>query len=294
LKINYKNLILKAMEKIIDSKTVATARAEYIEVEKYVHLHVTDAGEGRPIVLLPGWPLSDEMYEYQYNDLMNKKFRVIGITLRGFGRSSKPYGAYNYDVHAKDIKSVLDKLDIKDAVLGGFSMGGAIAIRYVATYDAAHVSKLVLAGAAAPVWTQRKDFPYNLPLSAVDDLIALNFSDRPKLLSDFAKIFSATETTLNEGIGKWLNGIGLVATAHATGQCLYALRDTDLRSDLKKIKIRTLILHGKKDKICSYDLAEQMKAGIKDSHLVPFENSGHSLFLEETKKFNSELIKFAQ
>jgi len=282
------------MEKIIDSKTVATARAEYIEVEKYVHLHVTDAGEGRPIVLLPGWPLSDEMYEYQYNDLMNKKFRVIGITLRGFGRSSKPYGAYNYDVHAKDIKSVLDKLDIKDAVLGGFSMGGAIAIRYVATYDAAHVSKLVLAGAAAPVWTQRKDFPYNLPLSAVDDLIALNFSDRPKLLSDFAKIFSATETTLNEGIGKWLNGIGLVATAHATGQCLYALRDTDLRSDLKKIKIRTLILHGKKDKICSYDLAEQMKAGIKDSHLVPFENSGHSLFLEETKKFNSELIKFAQ
>ena len=282
------------MEKMIDSKTVATARAEYIEVEKYVHLHVTDAGEGRPIVLLPGWPLSDEMYEYQYNDLMNKKFRVIGITLRGFGRSSKPYGAYNYDVHAKDIKSVLDKLDIKDAVLGGFSMGGAIAIRYVANYDAAHVSKLVLAGAAAPVWTQRKDFPYNLPLSAVDDLIALNFSDRPKLLSDFAKIFSATETTLNEGIGKWLNGIGLVATAHATGQCLYALRDTDLRSDLKKIKIPTLILHGKKDKICSYDLAEQMKAGIKDSHLVPFENSGHSLFLEETKKFNSELIKFAQ
>jgi len=225
---------------------------------------------------------------------MNKKFRVIGITLRGFGRSSKPYGAYNYDVHARDIKSVMDQLDIKDAVLGGFSMGGAIAIHYVANYDAAHVTKLVLAGAAAPVWTQRKDFPYNLPLSAVDDLIALNFNDRPKLLANFAKIFSASETSLNEGIGKWLNGIGLVATAHATGQCLYALRDTDLRSDLKKIKIPTLILHGKKDKICSYDLAEQMKAGIKDAHLVSFENSGHSLFLEETKKFNSELIKFAQ
>jgi len=282
------------MENLIEKKEVVTARAEYIEVERYVHLHVTDAGEGRPIVLIPGWPLSDEMYEYQYNDLMNKKFRVIGITLRGFGRSSKPYGAYNYDVHARDIKSVLEKLDINDAVLGGFSMGGAIAIRYVSLFDSAHVSKLVLAGAAAPVWTQRNDFKYNLPLSAVDDLIALNFSDRPKLLSDFAKIFSATETSLNEGIGKWLNGMGLVATAHATGQCLYALRDTDLRSDLKKIKIPTLILHGKKDKICSYDLAEQMKAGIDDSHLVPFENSGHSLFLEERKKFNEELMKFAQ
>lgn len=282
------------MENLIEKKEVVTARAEYIEVERYVHLHVTDAGEGRPIVLIPGWPLSDEMYEYQYNDLMNRKFRVIGITLRGFGRSSKPYGAYNYDVHARDIKSVLEKLDVNDAVLCGFSMGGAIAIRYVSTYDSAHVSKLVLAGAAAPIWTQRNDFKYNLPLSAVDDLIALNFSDRPKLLSDFAKIFSATETSLNEGIGKWLNGMGLVATAHATGQCLYALRDTDLRSDLKKIKIPTLILHGKKDKICSYDLAEQMKAGIDDSHLVPFENSGHSLFLEERKKFNEELIRFAQ
>ncbi len=73
----------------------------------------------------------------------------------------------------------------------------------------------------------------------------------------------------------------------------YALRDTDLRDELKKINIPTLILHGKKDKICSFDLALQMKAGIKDSQLVSFENSGHSLFLEETKKFNDELIKFA-
>jgi len=282
------------MEKLIEKKQFGAIRAEYIEVERYVHLHVTDAGEGRPIVLIPGWPLSDEMYEYQYTDLMNHDFRVIGITLRGFGRSDKPYGAYNYDVHARDIKSVLDKLDIKDAVLGGFSMGGAIAIRYVSTYDSAHVSKLVLAGAAAPLWTQRRDFPYNLTQSEVDELIALNFSDRPKLLANFAKIFSATETSLNDGIGKWLNGIGLVATAHATAQCLYALRDTDLREDLKEIKIPTLILHGRKDKICSFELAEQMHAGIKDSQLVPFENSGHSLFLEETKKFNFELMKFAK
>jgi pimeloyl-ACP methyl ester carboxylesterase len=66
-----------------------------------------------------------------------------------------------------------------------------------------------------------------------------------------------------------------------------------VRSDLKKIKISTAILHGKKDKICSFDLAEQMEAGISNSHVVAFENSGHSLFLEETKKFNSGLIKFA-
>ena len=80
------------MEKIKASAT----RAEYIEVEPNVRLHITDAGEGRPIVLIHGWPLSDEMYEYQYNTLINNNFRAIGITLRGFGKSDKPYGEYNY------------------------------------------------------------------------------------------------------------------------------------------------------------------------------------------------------
>jgi len=150
-----------------------------------------------------------------------------------------------------------------------------------------------LFGAAAPIWTQRADFPYNLPKSAVDDLIKLNYEDRPKLLANFGKIFSATETSLNEGIGNWLNGINISASSYAMAQCLIALRDTDLRKDLAKIKIPTLILHGKKDKICSYDLAEQTKSGIAGSHLIAFENSRHSLFLEETKKFNAELIRFA-
>jgi len=277
---------------IVEQNSVLT-RAEYIEVEPNVRLHVADGGEGRPIVLIHGWPLSDEMYEYQYNDLINNKFRVIGITLRGFGKSDKPFGVYNYDVHAMDIKNILCKLDINNAVLGGFSMGGAIAIRFAAADDGAHVAKLGLFGAAAPVWTQRKDFPYNLTKIAVDDLIELNYKDRPKLLSDFAKIFSATETSLNEGIANWLYGMCISASSYATAQCLIALRDTDLRKDLKKISIPTLILHGRKDKICSFDLAEQMKNLISDSQLIAFERSGHSLFLEETQKFNTELIKFA-
>ena len=101
------------MEKI---NTGAT-RAEYIEVETNVKLHISDGGEGRPIVLIHGWPLSDEMFEYQYNDLIKNKFRVIGITLRGFGKSDKPFGKYNYDVHALDIKRVLYKLVLNDGVL---------------------------------------------------------------------------------------------------------------------------------------------------------------------------------
>ena len=200
---------------------------------------------------------------------------------------------YDYDVHARDIKKVLAKLDIKNAVLGCFSVGGAIVIRYISKYKGAHVSKLALFSAAAPIWTQRKDFPYNLQKNVVDALVELNYKDQPKLLSDFAKIFSTTETSLNEEIGSCLNGICISASSYATAKCLIALRDTDLRKDLAKIKVPTIIMHGKLDKICSFDLAEQMKAGISDSQLVPFENSGHSLFLEETRTFNAELIKFA-
>ena len=281
------------MEKVLAKTVHEITRAEYIEVEHNVNLHITDAGEGRPIVLIHGWPLSDEMYEYQYNDLIKNNFRVIGITLRGFGKSDKPYGAYDYDIHTSDIRKILGELDIKNAVLGGFSMGGSIAIRYASEDDGSRISKLALFGAAAPIWTKRDDFPYNLAKSAVDDLIELNYRDRPKLLSNFAKIFSAAENSLNEGIGNWLNGICLSASSHATAQCLIALRDTDMRNDLAKIKIPTVIMHGRKDKICSFDLAEQMKAGISNSHIIAFENSGHSLFLEETKKFNTELIKFA-
>lgn len=272
----------------------ATNREEYIEVERNVRLHITDAGEGRPIVLLHGWPLSDEMYEYQYNELINNNFRVIGITFRGFGKSDKPFGEYDYDIHVQDIRTVLTKLNVRDAVLCGFSMGGAIAIRYAATDDGARITKLALFGAAAPIWTRRKDYPYNLTETEVDDMIRLNYTDRTQLLTNVGKIFASTETALSPGIGNWLYGMGLSSSSHAMAQCLIALRDTDLRSDLKNISIPTLIMQGRKDKICTYEMGEQLKAGIADSQLIPFENSGHALFLEETIKFNSELIKFAK
>ena len=269
-------------------------RAGYVEVEKNVKLHVTDLGEGKTVVLIHGWPLSDAMYEYQYQDLIQKGFRVVGITLRGFGKSDKPYGKYNYDVYADDIKVVLDALNIKDATLGGFSMGGAIAIHYVAKYNAAHVSKLALFGAAAPVWTKHDDYPFGFSKEDVNGLITLSMTNRPQLLENFGKIFGATETALPVGLGNWLGAINLEASPYATTQSLIALRETDLRSELSKIKIPTAIFHGVKDKICEFALAEQMQKGIKNSYIVRFENSGHGLFLEEKEKFNDELVRFIE
>ena len=271
----------------------SNGRAEYIEVEPNVKLHVTDLGEGAPVVLIHGWPLSDAMYEYQYAALVEKGYRVIGITLRGFGLSDKPGGTYNYDVFADDIKIVLDKLKVKDATIGGFSMGGATVIHYVAKYKAAHVSKLALFGAAAPVWTRRDDFNYGLwTKQDVNGLIELNNTNRPQLFENFGKIFPANETSVSAGHGAWLGNIQAQASPYAMAESMKALRDTDLRGDLKKIKIPTLILHGRLDKICSYDLAEQMHALVPQSKLVPLEKSGHALFIEEREKFNTELLNF--
>ena len=268
-------------------------RAEYIEVEPNVRLHVTDLGEGKPVVFIHGWPLSDAMYEYQYAHLVQKGFRVIGITLRGFGLSDKPGSKYNYDVFADDIKVVLDKIKIEGATIGGFSMGGATVVHYVAKYKGAHVSRMALFGAAAPLWTKRPDFNYGIWTKAdVDGLITLNNTNRPQLFENFGQIFPASPTSVSPGHGAWLGTIQAQASSYAMGECLKTLRDSDLRADLKQITLPTLILHGKLDKICSYELAEQMHTLLPKSQLVPFEKSGHALFIEEREKFNTELVGF--
>lgn len=272
----------------------SAGRAEYIEVEKGVKLHVTDIGEGQPIVLIHGWPLSDAMYEYQYQYLSRKGFRVIGITLRGFGKSDKPYGKYDFDVFSDDIKVVLEKLKIQNATLGGFSMGGAVVIHYVTKYNSAHVSKLALFGAAAPSWKQREGFLYGLPDEAVEGLIKATMTQRQDLIAGFGAGFPAKEGNISKNVEKWLENINLEADPYAITESITALRDLDLRPQLSKINIPVAIFHGVYDKNCPFIWAEQLQKGIKNATIIRFENSGHALFVEEMDKFNTELEKFAK
>ena len=270
----------------------ALGRSEFIEVEKNVRLHVSDLGEGSPVVLIHGWPLSDAMYEYQYAALIENGYRAIGITLRGFGQSDKPYGKYNHDVFAEDIKVVLEELRIDNAVLGGFSFGGTTVIRFASKYKNEHICKLALFGAAAPCEVRKDDFPYGLPIEILNSWIDLNSANRPLLIEEFGKLFAASETALSKGISDWLARIQFQSSQYAMEQGLIMIRDSDLRADLEKITIPTAIFHGKLDKLCPFELAEQLHKGIANSKLIAFENSGHGLFLEERLKFNDELIKF--
>lgn len=272
----------------------SAGRPEYVEVEPNVKLHVTDLGDGQPIILIHGWPLNDAMYEYQYQYFVQKGFRVIGISLRGFGKSDRPYGNYDFDVFSDDIKVVLEKLKINNAVLGGFSMGGAVVIHYMAKYNGAHVSKLALFGAAAPSWKQREGFPYGATDEAAAGLIETTRTNRQQLIEDFGKGFGASENSISPAMAQWLASINADASPFATTQAIIALRDLDLRPALAKIKVPVAIFHGTKDKLCDFVFAEQLHKGIKNSYIVKFEKSGHALFIEEMEKFNTELEKFAK
>jgi non-heme chloroperoxidase len=266
--------------------------SEFIEVEKNVHLHVRDWGQGKTIVFIPGWPLSHEMFEYQFTQLPKHGYRCIGLTMRGFGKSSKPWGDYNYDVFADDIKKVLETLDLRDVTLAGHSMGGAISLHYIARHKSERVSKLALFGAAAPSFTKRKDFPHGVEPSVVDGFIEACYNDRAKLNADFGKIFFRSENAVSAKLADWFQNMGMAASPHATAACLLALRDSDLREELSRITVPTAIFHATKDKICPFELAEAMAAGIKGAKLIRFENSGHGLFYEEKDKFNTELMSF--
>ncbi|MDJ1501606.1 alpha/beta hydrolase [Xanthocytophaga agilis] len=272
----------------------STSRKEFIEVEKNVKLHITDLGEGKPVVLIHGWPLSDAMYEYQYAELIQKGYRVIGITLRGFGKSDKPYGQYNFDIFADDIKVTLEELGIQDAVLGGFSMGGAIATRYMVRHNGEHIRKLALFGAATPKWTSGENYPFGFTQEEVNAMIEQSQTNRAALYTTFGSIFAATETSLPAGLDRWLVTIQWEASPYAVTQCLIALRDGDQRAELSAIKVPVAIFHGVQDKIVPFSIGEQAQQLFENAYLVRFENSGHGLFVEEREKFNQELITFLE
>lgn len=264
--------------------------SHYIKVEKEVALYVEDLGEGTPIVCIHGWPLNQKMFEYQMEVILKKGYRFIGIDLRGFGKSDHPLEGYAYDRMADDIRTVIDKLQLQSIVLLGFSMGGAITIRYMAHHQGHNVKKLILCGAAAPSFVQRPNYPYGMTKEAVNELIKGIYENRPKALHDFSELFFSGP--VNDYLKQWSYSLGLEASSHGVIETAKSLRDEDLRQDLAKIKVPTAIFHGVHDKVCPFDFAKVMHEGIKNSKLIPFENSGHGLFIEERVKMNRELMKF--
>lgn len=263
-----------------------------VTVQPGVKLAVFDLNPraGETVFFIHGWPVNQRMFEYQLDVLPALGFRCVSVDLRGFGVSDKPWDGYSYDRMADDMYEIIRSLRAPRLTLAGFSMGGAIAVRYMARHRGFGVSRLALLAAAAPSFVQRPGYPYGMTAQAVDRLIDQTYRDRPQMLTDFGRSFFASK--ISDSFSGWFHSLGLQAGGHSTIHTAESLRDSDLRADLARIRVPTGIFHGVLDQICPFAFAGELNRGIANSRIYRFEQSGHGIFYDELKKFNEEFVGF--
>ena len=253
---------------------------------------VEDVGDGQPIIFLHGWPFDHQMFEYQYNYFLPRGYRVIGIDFRGFGESDLVIEDYGYDTFADDVKRILEELNIEEAILVGFSMGGAVATRYMARHEGFGIKKLILISAAVPQFAKKPAYLTGIKKSELTAMMEQIQIDRPKLIQDFIKKLFHEKTYVS--YKGWLTNLALKASSYGMILSALAMRDENVREDLEKITVSTLICHGKKDTVCSYEVVEEMTQMIPKTVVVPFRKSGHAIFHDETEKLNRTMLMFIQ
>lgn len=264
----------------------------YIYVEKDIKIAVYDLNPDseKVILLIHGWPLSSQMYEYQMHHLVSQGYRVITFDIRGFGASDTHATDYTYDHIATDIHKIVKTLKIDRFTLVGFSMGGGIVCRYMGLFRGEGVEKLCLLAAAAPRLTQTDDFPYGVPKTFIHDLIMKASMDRPQSNDDFTHML--LDTPHSSEIKNWFKDICNSASSIGTINAAYSLMNEDCRQDLASITVPTAIFHGKRDRVIPYKLAKILQASIPRSTLYSLEKSGHAVFYDELHKFNDLFFSF--
>jgi len=266
------------------------------ESEGAIELHYEDVGAGNPVVLIHGWPLSGRSWESQVAPLVDAGLRVITYDRRGFGSSSQPWGGYDYDTFAADLDALLQHLDLREAALVGFSMGGGEVARYLSTYGTERVAKAVFAAAVPPYLFTSGDNPDG----ALDDDAIAGFEagvtgDRLAFLDDFTKgFFSAgEEMKVSEAQRRYAVAIAVWASPKGTLDCIAAFGRTDFRGDLEKVSVPTLVIHGDADAIVPFEASGQRTAeAVTGSRVVVIEGGPHGINVSHPEEFNRALIDF--
>ena len=261
-----------------------------------VELHYEDYGTGKPVVLIHGWPLSARSWESQVPALVEAGHRVIAYDRRGFGTSSQPWGGYDYDTFAADLNALMEHLDLKEATIVGYSMGGGELVRYIAKYGTARVSKAVLASAVPPYLYKSADNPDG----GLDDATIATFesgvrSDRSAFLDQlFKDFFSAgSDLKLSEAQRQYAISLAEVASPKGTLDCIGAFGRTDFREDLKKVTVPTLVIHGDSDGIVPFEVSGKRSAAtIANSELVIIKGGPHGINASHPQEFNAALLAF--
>lgn len=263
-----------------------------------IDLYYEDHGEGKPVILIHGYPLSGASWEKQLPVLLNAGFRVITYDRRGFGRSSQPASGYNYDTFAEDLHKLVSHLGLKDFALVGFSMGGGEIARYIGRYGSKNVSKAVFIASVPPYLLRAEGNPDGVDQSVFDGIQKAVAADRYAFFADFFKNFYNTDIFLGKLVSQEIVQASWNVAASSSAVASYACVPTwheDFRKDLERIDVPTLVIHGDADRIVPLHASGERTAKlVRNAKLVVVKDGPHCITWTHADQVNSALSDFLQ
>lgn len=260
-----------------------------------INLYYEDRGTGQPVVLIHGWPLNGGSWERQSRALLAAGYRVVTYDRRGFGRSSAPTDGYDYNTMAEDLYKLLETLDLKDAAIFGFSMGGGEVARYMGKYNNGRVTKCGFISAITPALRKDGGNPEGVDPKAFDDIKAGIEKDRYDFLHGFLKLFYS-QGLLTHAVSEAKLQADFGVAAISSYQAMLFTVDAwleDFRADLKQITVPTLVIHGDDDKIVPLDNGGgRMPALIPSAKLHVVEGGPHGLIWTHAAEVNTAMLNF--
>jgi non-heme chloroperoxidase len=263
-----------------------------------VEIYYEDHGQGSPVVLIHGFPLSGRSWERQVTALLAAGHRVITYDRRGFGESSRPIHGYDYDTLANDLHQLLVHVGLFDVALVGMSMGGGEVVRYLATFGSARVRKAVIISGVPPFLLKTPDNPDGVDRSVFDGIQDAIRSDRLAYLTQFLADFYNLDTLLGKRIStevvrdSW--NIASGASPAGTLACVPAWL-TDFRKDLPRVNVPTLLLHGDQDRILPIAAtARKTHEAVQGSELLVVKGAPHGLLWTHAAEVNAALLPFLE
>ena len=257
-----------------------------------------DWGSGRPIVFSHGWPLNANAWDPQLLFMASNGFRAVAHDRRGHGRSSQSWDGNTMDDYADDLATVIETLDLHDAVLVGHSTGGGEVVRYIGRHGSERVAKVVLVGAIPPVMLKTPGNPDGTPMEVFDDMRAKVLADRSQLFADLSAPFYGANrpgSNVSQGIRDefWL--MGMQVNLKAAHDCIEQFSESDFNEDLKRIDVPMLLIHGDDDQIVPIDASANLTArAVPGAELKVYAGASHGLFTTHTEQFNADLLDFVK
>ncbi|HEX8860809.1 MAG TPA: alpha/beta hydrolase [Actinomycetes bacterium] len=257
-----------------------------------------DWGSGQPVVFSHGWPLNGDAWDDQAFLVASNGFRAIAHDRRGHGRSSQPWDGNDLDTYADDLATLMDELNLRDAILVGHSTGGGEVTRYIGRHGTSRVAKAVLLSAIPPLMLKTDANPGGMPIEAFDQLRAGLANDRPQFYRELSEPFYGANRAgaqVSQGIRDAFFFWSMQAGLKGAYDCIKAFSETDLTEDLKRFDVPTLIAHGDDDQIVPIDDSARLSSQIvKDATLKVYPGGPHGLAMLPTFRdtFNNDLLAF--